>query len=324
MKISVLIAAEKAGDQIAGALASVRAQAHPTWEVLVVDCGPTDGTEQIVRDFGSTAEHPVLYDRLPENTGIATARNRLLALATGDPVAFLDPNDIWMPRHLANAAQQFNGTVDVVVSDIRFVDQKTTRHLGDVSIPAQLITNPARALFARDAIGSVSCVTFRRALAERAGNFDERFRVGEGRDFWLRCALNGARFAATHRATCQCTKIGKGDTAREMLVAEHSVLFYEKHRDLAAVPAALRRRLLAGSLVTHGRLLRSTDPARAARCFWRAWSLQPVSIQTLGQFALTGWRTGAPQPPPSAPGPPPPESDKNSKNIGNEPVPNGP
>jgi hypothetical protein len=54
--------------------------------------------------------------------------------------------------------------------------------------------------------------------------------------------------------------------------------------------------MLAAALVAHGRLLRNVDPARAARCFWRAWSLQPVQVQTLGEFALTEWHSDSNSP----------------------------
>jgi hypothetical protein len=134
-----------------------------------------------------------------------------------------------------------------------------------------------------------------------------RFQIGSARDLWFRLALTGAQFELTHRSTVQCPKGRDPASASALLAAEHTVLFYEKHRDLAAVPAALRRRLLAASLVTHGRLLRNTDHARAARCFWRAWSLQPVHVQTLGEFALTEWHPGSSSPfasqPPAPSGP---------------------
>jgi glycosyltransferase involved in cell wall biosynthesis len=292
MKISVLIAANNAGAQIANTLASVRSQSHTEWEIIVVDYGPADATEETVRNFGFVARRAVHYEKLAETANVAQARNRLLELATGDAVSFLDPHDTWTQRHLGAAEQQLSAGADLVVSDIRFVDRKTGRTLTELAPPSQLFTNPIRALFARDVIGSISCVTFRPSLADRVGAFDDRFKACGARDFWLRCALSHSRFVASHRATCQRLKGGDNDRPRALLLAEHTVQFYEKYRDLAAVPAALRRRLLAASLVVHGRLLRTSDHAKAANCFWRAWSLQPVQVQTLGEFALTEWHTG--------------------------------
>jgi glycosyltransferase involved in cell wall biosynthesis len=327
MKVSILITAHKAATYLVDALASIRAQVHTDWELIVVEHGPPDSTREVIRDFGVIARRPVHHDSLGENGSAAAARNRLLELATGDPVAFLEPTDAWTPRHLANALQHLAPGVDLVVSDVRFVDRKSGRTLSEFPAPAQLFTNSTRTLFSREAIVSPSCVVFRRGIVERAGGFDARFRAGEARDFWFCCALKNARFAPTHRSTCQCAKRTEPDPTRALLVAENTVLFYEKHRDLAAVPAALRRRLLAASLVAQGRLLRGTDPARAARCFWRAWSLQPVHVQTLGQFALMGWRPGTPPPGPPAPGASSSSSSSDPRHpsnaVGNETVSNG-
>jgi glycosyltransferase involved in cell wall biosynthesis len=293
MKISVLIATHHAGAQIANTLASVRSQLHTEWEIIVVDHGPADCTEEAVRNFGFVARRAVHYEKVAETTSIAEVRNRLLELATGDAVAFLDPSDTWTQRHMGTAEQYFSEGADVIISDIRFVDRKSGRTITEQTPPSQLLTNPTRTLFARDVIGSISCVTFRRTLVDRVGAFDVQFRACESRDFLLRFALSNARIITTKRATCQRLKSGENDRSRALLFAEHTVLFHEKYRDLAAVPAALRRRLLAASLVAYGRMVRNSDHAKAALCFWRAWSLQPVQVQTLGEFALTEWHTGS-------------------------------
>lgn len=294
MTISVLIAAHQSGARLAAALDGIRNQTHQSWELIVVDHGPADETPAILTEFKQTSARPVRYEHLPEEP-MAVVRNRLLELAEGDAVAFLNPEDVWSPRHLADIAHHLSTEIDVVISDVRLVDRKSGRPLGDAGVPAQLITQPIRTLFSRDPIASLSAASFRRALAGMVGGFDPSFRIREARDFWLRCALAGARFAATGRTTCQSVKQRDSEPARALLIAEQAVRFYDKHRDLAAVPAALRRRLLAAALVTHGRLLRNTDPERAAHCFWRAWSMQPVHVQTLGQFALTGWTSSTPQ-----------------------------
>lgn len=289
MKFGVLVAAHQSGPQIANALASVRAQSHADWELVVSEYDSADETQALVRKFAAVAQKPVHYINLGENHGPASARNRLLDLATADWVAFLDPNDRWTPHHLENAGALLAGQADIVASDVCMVDRASGRSLGCVNIPEQLIVNPTRTLFTRDALAVSSSVAFRRNAATRVGPFDPRFRAQETRDFWFRCALSGKRFCATHRATCESARKTKLTPLSSVLAAEQIVQFHEKHRDVAAVPAALRRRFLSTSLVRLGRLLLPTDPARSARCFWRAWSLQPVDIQALGRIALIGW-----------------------------------
>lgn len=296
MKFSVLIAAHHHGASLREALAGVRAQTYANWELVVVEYASADETQSIVRDFGVAEHRPVHYLNLGENHGPASARNRLLDLATTDWVALLDPHDRWTAEHLALAAEQFSLGAEIVASDVRLMDRTNDRPCGEMVVPAQLVQKPAHALFKRDLLEVSSSVSFRRDLARRAGPFDPQFRRGETRDFWLRCALGGTRFAATHQLTCEAPQRSRPKLAQAVAAAEQAVLFYEKHRDLAAVPAAVRRRCLSASLVTLGRLVKASDPGRAARCFWRAWSLQPVDVQALGQFALVGWDSSAPTP----------------------------
>jgi glycosyltransferase involved in cell wall biosynthesis len=294
MRFSILIAACGAGARLAEALAAVRAQSHGDWDVAVVAAEPDEGNKQLISDFTKIAARQAVYETLGPQAGIVAVRNRLLELATGDAIAFLDAEDAWTLRHLANAVQQFDQGVTVAVSDARPPEAGSGRPGTDITIPAQLANNPVRTLFARDVVPSLSCVALRREVVKSVKTFDPAFAAGEGREFLLRCALAGARFCGTHRATCRLRPRLATARGRALLVAENNVQFYDKYRDLSAVPAATRRRLLAASLVTHGRLLRTIEPARAARCFWRAWSLQPVHVQTLGQFALTGWRFTSP------------------------------
>lgn len=273
MRISVLMAAHHSDLQIADALASIRQQRHPDWELLVVEYGSADNTRLLVEAFGTLTGRPVTHLTLGQNHGAASARNRLLELATGEGVAFLDPSDRWMPHHLTNAALRLLADVDVVVSDVRI--ERRPRPLEVVAASPQLALNPIRTLFVSDALPVVSA---------------------EARDFWLRGALQGARFACTQHVTCRSVRPPDPDPAQLLLLAEQRVQFYEKHRDLPAIPAALRRRLLSASLVTKGRLVRATDPAGAAQYFLRAWSLQPMHVQTLGQLALSGVRPRAGSP----------------------------
>jgi glycosyltransferase involved in cell wall biosynthesis len=290
MKISVLIAVSGHEPLLPAALASLRAQTHSDWELLIVEHGVNGRSEPVARAFAATVGAPVHHLVLGESHGIASARNRLLDLATSDYVAFLDPTGRWLPAHLADAAVHLAGQTDVVVSDVRSLDESTRPALRHLPARPQLVLNAVRTLFVSDALAVPSAVIFRRDFFHRAGPFDTRFRANETRDFWLRCALVGARFGATHRATCEFVP-PRPNVVRTILLAEQAVQFYEKHRDLPSVPAALRRHLLAASLVRLGQLLRQVDAPRAARCFWRAWSLQPVHVQTLGQFALVGWRS---------------------------------
>lgn len=291
MKISVLIPAYQAGAFISAALTSVRAQAHADWELIVVEDGSHDATEDVVTQFAAGGPQPVRYENLGSNHGVAAVRNRLLELATGDALAFLDSDDTWEPAHLANAAALLEKDADLAVSGVRTFELATGRQLEVFQPPAELIADPVLTLFQRSVVITSSSVTLTRALAHRVGEFDEVLRIGEDRDFWLRCALMGARFAAAPAVTCHYAKHLSSSMARTYVVAQHVTRFYEKYRSLDRVPPALRRHLLAESLLCEGRLLRQHNGPQSAACFWRAWQCEPFNPRILLHLAFTGWRS---------------------------------
>lgn len=91
--VSVVITAYDRPDFLATAISSALAQSHPPHQVFVIDdCSPTNLLPAIAA-FGDA----IIYERLAENRGANHARNRGIALATGEFVAFLDDDDLWEP-----------------------------------------------------------------------------------------------------------------------------------------------------------------------------------------------------------------------------------
>lgn len=294
MQFSILIPAYCAARFLPAALESVRAQEYREWELIVVEDGSHDGTEEIVRIFARGESRRVEYVNLGQNRGVAAARNRLLELARGEALAFLDADDRWTPRHLAQVQETLAAGADLAVARLQICDLDPPRDREAYAPPAGFFADPVRGLFERSAIMTCSSVALRRTLVEKAGRFDESFCVGEDRDYWLRCALLGAHFADTGEVTCRYAKHSASAMARTLVWAQQEVAFYEKHRALAAVPEALRRARLAEALGNHARLLRHDDPRASARLLWRAWRLAPGRVSLLAHtlYSLAARRKG--------------------------------
>ena len=107
--ISVVIPAYNAGSLLGETLDSVLAQSHPAHEILVVDDGSTDDTAEIVSKYGDA----VRYLR-QENQGQAIARNKGIQAATGDWIALLDSDDLFLPDRLRRAAETIGGNPRLV------------------------------------------------------------------------------------------------------------------------------------------------------------------------------------------------------------------
>jgi len=93
--VSVIAPAFDAEPYLAEALESALAQTAPPHEVVVVDDGSTDRTAEVAARFA-----PRVVCVSQENQGSGPARNRGVALATGDFFAFLDADDVWEPEKL--------------------------------------------------------------------------------------------------------------------------------------------------------------------------------------------------------------------------------
>ncbi|MEE4350106.1 MAG: glycosyltransferase [Pacificimonas sp.] len=98
--VSVIIPVYNREALLPRALESVRAQSSPANEVIVIDDGSTDASAAVAEDMAS--RWPELTILSQSNSGAGAARNRGLATAQGDWMAFLDSDDIWLPAKLAN------------------------------------------------------------------------------------------------------------------------------------------------------------------------------------------------------------------------------
>lgn len=98
IQISVVIPARNRAKTLPACLDSVVRQTYPAQEIIVVDDGSTDETEQIVRKY---PDPRIRYTQLKTSQGAQAARNRGVELAKSEWIAFQDSDDIWLPEKLA-------------------------------------------------------------------------------------------------------------------------------------------------------------------------------------------------------------------------------
>lgn len=114
--ISVIVTAFNVEDFIGATLASVRAQAMPGLEIVVVNDGSTDGTGALLDAMASVDGRLAVVHRA--NGGVSSARNTGLERSTGEYVLFVDGDDILLPGACAALRERAEVTsADIVVAD---------------------------------------------------------------------------------------------------------------------------------------------------------------------------------------------------------------
>jgi glycosyltransferase involved in cell wall biosynthesis len=95
--VTVLLPTYNRATCLDGAIQSVINQTYPEWELIIIDDGSTDETQNVLQKYLS---HPRIQIVKTENRGQAAALNYGLAIAHGEYVAFLDSDDEYLPNHL--------------------------------------------------------------------------------------------------------------------------------------------------------------------------------------------------------------------------------
>ncbi|MGH9943541.1 MAG: glycosyltransferase family 2 protein [Pyrinomonadaceae bacterium] len=182
---------------VAESIQSVRAQTYGKWELLVVDDGSTDRTAEIVQGLAA-ADARIKY-LWRTNGRQAKARNTGLKAASGELIAFLDADDLWVPDKLARQVAAMTETEsDLVFSDgVMFDDDRKPASSRPFNTIVGKFAGPEmfKLLFAVNRIPILS-VLVRREVLEAVHLFDEepRYQNCEDYELWLKLARHGVVF----------------------------------------------------------------------------------------------------------------------------------
>ncbi len=184
-RVSVIIPNLNMGSFLDAALRSIALQGLPVHEVILVDCGSTDQTFDVAAKHLSSG----LNIRVIEHPGLGpgVARNRGIAAAQGDLIAFLDADDIWpagkLERQLGRLARQ--PAVDMVTGYVCYFEEPG---------PSGLEPAPGSRTENIFHVHVGACI-YRKAVFERIGGaFDEDFLYSEDVDLMLRVREAGIPF----------------------------------------------------------------------------------------------------------------------------------
>lgn len=187
--VSVIIPNYNYAGYLGEAIDSVLSQTYPNVEVIVVDDGSTDGSREIIENYGDR-----IAAIFQQNQGVAAARNNGVRQAAGDHLAFLDADDVWLADKIERQIILFDtdktlGLVHVGVQDIDENGDDLDVHLdgmaGEVSHELLLMRRPV-------VLGGGSGLMVTRSAFDAVGGFDLRLSTSADWDLFYQIS---SRFA---------------------------------------------------------------------------------------------------------------------------------
>ncbi len=182
-EISIVIPTFNRCWSLQDAIASVLSQTFPRREVIVVDDGSTDATADLLAAY--TDDIIVIRQ---ENKGVSAARNAGVAAASGQYIAFLDSDDMWLPEKLFRQHAFFLSHPEAVICQ---TDEIWIRNGVRVN-PGHRHRKPSGMIFEPSlhlCLVSPSAVMLRKDILKDIGGFNETFPACEDYDLWLRIGL---------------------------------------------------------------------------------------------------------------------------------------
>src|ERR671924_2056710 len=188
---SVVIAAYQVADVIGEAISSALAQTVPPLEIVVCDDGSSDDLEAALAPY---RDRIVLVRK--ENGGEASAKNAAARAATGEFVAILDADDVYLPGRLEalGALAAARPDLDLLTTDAYLeVEGRVVRRVYGHDWTFE-VEDQRREIMRRNFVFGHAAVRRERLLA--AGGFDETIRFTTDWECWMRLILGGSRAGA--------------------------------------------------------------------------------------------------------------------------------
>ncbi len=228
-KVTVIIPVYNGTDYLHEAIESVLFQTYPNQELVVVDDGSTDQTWTVIRSYG---DHVRGIHK--ENGGVASALNCGIRKSTGDYIAWLSHDDLFLPDKLERQVeflrqfQQFK----VSYTDYYVIDEDG-KILREVETPWYPRLDAIRALFGRVYMNG-STMLIERSCFEKVGLFSERLRYTQDVEMWLRLLRHFEIGRVGEKLGKQRIHSGQGSLNFEKHTIETEEMFKRMFEDLLA------------------------------------------------------------------------------------------
>jgi len=188
-RVSVLIPLYNRASYILETINSVLEQDYPDIELIVIDDGSTDGGDLLVEQFAERGELKLLRHPGRINKGQAAALNLGLTVATGEFIAVLDSDDLYVLGKISKQVTFFkqNPNVGLVYGNGKGIDA-AGKVIYDINYDNRIERSDPNDLLLDCYFLLPQNSLVRASVYQLAGNFDETLRSGQDHDMLIRLA----------------------------------------------------------------------------------------------------------------------------------------
>jgi glycosyltransferase involved in cell wall biosynthesis len=184
--ISIILPVYNGEKYLNESIDSVLSQSYQNWELLIINDGSTDNTEELVLSF---TDKRIRYLLNETNSGIIFSMNKGLDEAKGKFIARLDADDIALPHRLEKQVKFLTENEDyVLVGCYYHMIDSEGKYLGKVTYPANNLDAQTSLLLQN--CFCHSAIMMRAGLAKEL-KYDPEFQVCEDYDLWYRISQRG-------------------------------------------------------------------------------------------------------------------------------------
>jgi len=181
-KVSIIITAYNQRSYLGEAIESALAQSHRNTEIVVVDDGSTDGSEEVATRFDE-----IRYIK-QKNQGVAAARNVGLRASSGEFIVLLDGDDRLLPHAVETGLKQFSDHPKaMLVAGLARIINKRGEVIEERNRPL-LDGGSYEYLLTGNDVFMPAMAMYRRSVFDSIGLFDERYVPAEDWEMYLRIA----------------------------------------------------------------------------------------------------------------------------------------
>lgn len=282
--VSVVIPVYNGAKYIRECLLSVFNQTYTNIEVIVIDDGSSDDLEGQIREF----KKRIRFFRRPHE-GLSKTRNFGLKMAKGKYVAFLDVDDLWKPEKLSAQVNlmEKNPGIGMVYCAVDLIDER-----GQPIDGMQKSFQKASGWIFKNLLECnficISTVVIKKEVVDNVGFFNEKFKIANDYDYWLRLSL-----------------LTQVDCLSEPLALYRlSIYAMSAKKDRVRIEdLILTRRYARGAKKNFDSLLKNKESIilqdigyyyfnndrfyRSKKCFYGSWRLHKTRIKSLAYYFLS-------------------------------------